>query len=68
MLDVGIVMINVLCPIPKFNMKEEYRTFNENMLKKGIKLDCDQQRFESLCVNPQIDAKSMIEAKGCLQA
>ena len=58
------------CPVPEFNMKKEYTILMEDMPQKGIKLECDQQRFNDLCVNQEtgaIDEKSIFEAKGGLQ-
>jgi hypothetical protein len=58
------------CPAPKFNMEKEYTIFMEDMSQKGIEVECDQQRFNDLCVNQEpgaIDEKSIFEAKGSLQ-
>lgn len=58
------------CPAPEFGMKKEYNNLMQDMLKKSIELECDQQRFNDLCVNQEtgrIDEKSVFEAKGCLQ-
>nr|WPV76532.1 hypothetical protein [Naviculales sp.] len=58
------------CPAPQFNMEKEYTMFMEDMSQKGIELECDQQRFNDLSVNPEtgaIDEKSIFEAKGGLQ-
>lgn len=58
------------CPTPQFNIKKEYETFIEKMSEKGYKLECSLERFSDLSTNPQtgnIDAKSLIEAKGGLQ-
>ena len=58
------------CPAPEFDMKKEYTILMEDMSQKGIELECDQQRFNDLCVNQEtgaIDEKSIFEAKGGLQ-
>ena len=58
------------CPAPEFDMKKEYTILMEDMSQKGIELECDQQRFNDLCVNQEtgaIDEKSIFEAKGALQ-
>jgi len=58
------------CPAPEFDMKKEYTMLMEDMSQKGIELECDQQRFNDLCVNQEtgaIDGKSIFEAKGGLQ-
>jgi hypothetical protein len=58
------------CPAPKVDLEKEYRMFREDMAQKGLEVECDQQRFNDLCVNQQLDVvddKSVFEAKGCLQ-
>jgi len=52
------------CPAPEFDMKKEYIMLMEDMSQKGIELECDQQRFNDLCVNQEtgaIDEKSIFE-------
>lgn len=58
------------CPVPEFDMKKEYTILMEDMAQRGIQLECDQQRFNDLCVNQEtgaIDEKSIVEARGGLQ-
>jgi len=58
------------CSIPKFNMRKELDDFLDDMARKNIEVECDQRRFNDLCVNQDtgvIDEKSIIEAKGALQ-
>lgn len=58
------------CPVPNFDTKKEYQDFMDAMSEKGIEVECNQARFEELCVNREtgdIDEKSIFEAKGGLQ-
>ena len=58
------------CPVPKFDMKKQYEIFIQEISEKNYKLECSQERFNELSINPQTgspDEKSLIEAKGGLQ-
>jgi len=51
-------------------MEREYTMFMEDMSQKGIEVECDQKRFNNLCVNKETgthDKKYIFEAKGGLQ-
>lgn len=59
------------CSVPKINMEKKFRMFMEDMAKKNLYPDCDQQRFNELSLNREkgiFDEKTIFEARGALQA
>jgi hypothetical protein len=51
------------------NLTQEYENFMWDMEGKGLQVNCDQQRFNSLAQeNGQITNNTVFETKGCLQA
>lgn len=60
------------CGVKKqqIDMKEEYERFKKDMEQKGLKSDCNQERFYELSKNPDTgltDIKSLTKAKGGLE-
>jgi hypothetical protein len=56
---------------PEFNMQKEFKMFQDDMMQKDVLVQCDLPRFKQLSTNPEtgrVDEKSLIEARGCLQA
>ena len=57
-------------PSTPINIEKEYDFFIEDMVNKGLEVDCDLNRFTTLCVDPQkqeITQTALIETKGGLQ-